>query len=1156
MAFGARFGTRFLFLLSAVATCVLGQACVIDTAPDGLRATPAGNGPVVKFDTSHRPLPEVPLPNDVATFADPTSRTGRRVNVSLVAPTRMEQQARSDFQTLEGWGVTAPISVSFARPEGADPREAAIDLEDVASRMQGDEWDLSNDPVYLVNLTTGLPVFVDAGNGLYPITVRDPHRYFPNDPKVAENNLSFETQEEAAGFPQSYYRPELDKDFDGVLDHPNALGTRGIPGVDNIMTWYERETDTLILRPAIPLDEKTEYAIVLTDRLRGYNRQPVKSPFSAIHHPAQRRGIGRLQDILGDKGRTSYFGDIAGTGLEHVSFAWTFTTQPTHEDMRLLRDGIYGKGPFARFKDIAPSEVVGKQIAGNRPYDEGQDPGWQNSTPACQKRAARPYIMKVNDPDIRESFRSIFGEVFSFSAGELKSLEASFEYIDHVVVGSFTTPFLLGDPKSTDPDTRFHLDFKTGEGDVRATSAGFLLIVPKTTATRKPPFPVAFWGHGVGGNTTEPLQYAGDYARQGIALIAYNNPEHGIAFPEFERSLAIGTFTKNCLVPFIGAIEVDRARDVTGDGFADSAAYWWSAHVFHTRDNVRQGILDGMQLLKGLREFDGRVGKVDYDGDGKPDLAGDFDVDGIPDVGGPNVQYYAAGESLGGIMSQIQGGIEPHMIASVPMSGGASLAMDVAMRSYGVVESVTSQMMGPVVVSVLGKERTNEKSKEEMKSRCAPEDRSVRIVVNNATENYEMEIACLNATDLDLGMTVIVTNVTTGEARCARTDKDGKFRTPIPTSAGDKLDIQVYKKPDVVVSYEGCQLADPNAPVGRRINTWEQSATMTLDVKDPSKKCDAPEGCAQFRDQFYPVGSTLVAVNEGLGLRRQSPPLRRFRDLAQIAFDLADPAVYAPYYMLKPLFDENGNKVPPHGLLNINTVGDNFVQIGSGLSFSRASGALPFLPPNAIAKYPEYGDYVTPQEIYDRLGRKTPMQFFIDNGVVEGIARLGRTRAGRSCKANYQKNALCTKDEEIPAERCLTALYDADWVSEGRLPFDQPHPAPEATPRLARLANVRVTDAASLAAAWEPRLRGVPQAPDETAWSARDRVVGVLNHYLTPEGKHTWDTPDACRVWDFAVYGNNLTARFFATEGRDLYYLSHPRTHGCLVDATCDFFKP
>jgi hypothetical protein len=1138
----------------------LAAACDVDTAPAGLRATPPGDGPTVRFDVTHRPLPDVPLPNDFATFPDPTSRTGRRINASLVAPTHMEEVARHGFDQMEGWGTSAPISVSFDRDATTDPREAAIDLADVAHRMQGDEHDLSDDPFYVVNLTTGLPMFLDVGNGYYPVVLRDPWRYFPNDTKAGESNLSFETIEEGAGLPRSAYRPELDRDFDGVLDHPNTLGPLppgGVAGVDDLLTWYERETDTLILRPVLPLEEKTEYAVVLTDRLRGPDRKPVRSPFESIHHPTQRAGISRLRDILTDKRFASYYGDIAGTGLDHVAFAWTFTTQPTHEDMVLLRDGLYGKGPFARFATDYPPVMKAAQVAGPGSGLEPQPDDWQSSSPACQKRAATPFSIKVSDPDITASFKEIFKQVFGLDAGDLKATFDAFQNIDHIVVGTFQSPYLMGDPASRDPDSHFDVDFKTGKGDVRPDTVQWFLAIPKSRGPQAGPFPVAFFGHGVTGHADEILFYAGDYAKQGIATFGYNNPEHGLVVDESDRQLASGQFSLQCLVPFLDAITTGRAHDLNGDGRPDSGWFWWTAHIFHTRDNVRQGILDGMQAVRILRTFDGRVGDQDYDLDGKPDLAGDFDADGVVDAGGPNVHYYAAGESLGGIMSEIQGGIEPYMTASVPMSGGGSLALDVGFRSYGVVEAVTGQLVGPVVFSVPNQERQDAKSKTQLASRCQGADRSVRILVNEGDDNHELEIACLKPEELGDRMTVVVENVTNGERRCARTGATGRFAIPIPTSTGDKLDVQVYTAPDVVKSYEGCDVLR-DSPVGRRISTWEQPATLLTDVADSNVKCEEPAGCAQFRDTFYPVGSPLVAPNEGFGFRRQSPSLRRFRDLAQAAFDPADPITFAPYYMLKPQRDETGATVPPHALLSVNTVGDNFVEIASGITFARAAGAVPFLPPSALARYPEYGDYVTPQALYDALGHETPMQFLIDNHVVEGIPRLGRTSAGPACKANYRPGAQlsatdsCKPSASIDALECKHALYDADWVSEGGMPFDQPHPSVPL--RLARVAKDRVGDSTSLAAAWEPRLRGVPFSPDQTAWSASDRVVGMLDHYLVPKGQHTWDVGDACKAWDFATYGNALTARFFASDGRDVYYLSHPKTHGCLVDGTCDFF--
>src|SRR5262249_28039262 len=141
----------------------------------------------------------------------------------------------------------------------------------------------------------------------------------------------------------------------------------------------------------------------------------------------------------------------------------------------------------------------------------------------------------------------------------------------------------------------------------------------------------------------------------------------------------------------------------------------------------------------------------------------------------------------------------------------------------------------------------------------------------------------------------------------------------------------------------------------------------------------------------------------------------------------------------------------------------------------------------------------------------------------------------------------------IEPYECKTALFDPDWGNEGRLPFDEPHP--DVPLRLARVAPIHATDSTTLAAARDPRLRGVPFSSDEVGWTASERVVGVFDHYLAPTGQHTWGGGDTCRSWDFATYGNALIARFFASGGRDIYYLSHPKTHGCLVDGTCDFMR-
>ena len=118
------------------------SACLDGGGPaEGLRRTDAGRGPSVVFDWDAKPLPEVPLPNDLATWVDPDSPTGLRVNVSLLAPTALEGELRTKAQAVSGFGVYAPIWVSF---------DAALDPGRLTTLHSDADW--TNDAVYVVNV--------------------------------------------------------------------------------------------------------------------------------------------------------------------------------------------------------------------------------------------------------------------------------------------------------------------------------------------------------------------------------------------------------------------------------------------------------------------------------------------------------------------------------------------------------------------------------------------------------------------------------------------------------------------------------------------------------------------------------------------------------------------------------------------------------------------------------------------------------------------------------------------------------------------------------------------------------------------------------------------------------------------------------------------
>jgi hypothetical protein len=1170
----------FHLLSVALAGAVI-ASCTGDTIPVPLQATPPGTGPTVVFDVSQRPFPIIPLPNDVATFPDPTSRTGLRINASLVAPTHMEQVTRVGFDQMEGWGTYAPISVAFTRPADVDPHMAAIDLEDMQTRFQADAFDFANDPVYLVNLATGVPVPLDMGNGNYPATVSDPTVYFPNDVKgvtspgnplaVTQNvqNIIYETYEEGQGLLQSDYRPSLDQDMDGILDHPNVLGSNGIAGIDNLLTWYERESDTLILRPLLPLEEKTEYAVVLTDRLVGYDGQAVRSPFAQVYHAAQADGAAKTLAALNNASHATYFGDLAGTGLRHVAFLWTFTTQPTQEDMRLLRDGLYGQGPFARFAANYPPAVKLFRAVGTTVTGTDEPKGWQDM-PQCKPLAPRPYTIHL--ADIASTLDLFFTQVFNYSGPTAALLEQMVANVDHVVIGTYATPFLMGDPASPDPDSQFNLNFQTGEGTVDTDQVHFYILVPKETAEFHQPFPVTFWEHGVTGHDDEAFVYAGNFAKQGIATIGIDMPEHGLYIPPADLKLPQLLLEGACVAPWLTAIASGRDHDLNYDGMPDSGGLWWTAHVFHTRDNVRQGALDMMNAVRILRSFDGKAkAGQDYNGNGDTtdDIAGDFDGDGTPDLGGPEAKYFGAGESLGGLMSEVIGGIDPYISATSPVSGGGGGANDIALRSYGVSDSVMLQVLSPLVLAMPSSDRPPVSGVNQ--TNCGPTQESVRFFVNNLTGSQELEIACLDADELGPNMTVVVTNVSSGDVRCGRTlDAEGRLRVPIPTSIGDTIDIQVYPEPDVVDSYRTCNVPE-SAAIGRHITTWEQAAITYAPESDtkivcPGQKTGGKNQCQQFFNMFFPVGSTLVAPQEGLGYARNTPDFRRLMNLVQAAFDPADPINFAPYYMMRPNLGVHGETLPPRAVLGVNTVGDGFVNISSGTAFARAAGAVPFLPPTALDIYPEYADYVTPAALFDQWGTpgsgtgagvtgQSADDLLIANHEVEGIARLARTPAGSTCGVNYDTSTpgfMCDSLPPADPTACKDALYDADWFAQGADQYAQQHPPVPL--RVARDATVHPTDPISLALAWEARIRGTPFTPDNDKMSPHP-LIAEANVYMQPTGQHSYDAGDPCAAFDMSSYMQNTVARFFASGGKDLYYLSHPTSHRCMANRTCPFLQ-
>ncbi len=160
-------------------------ACISDE-PEGLAPAPEAQT-TVEFDFFRRPLPEIPLPNDIATRYDETSATGLRLNASILAPTGWERRIRTLLDELDGWGVLQPIAIPFTGP---------LDIQSILDGHRDVDYDTSNDVIYLVNVDEdsdelGRIHHLDLGNGNYPIVVEETDGYWRNDPRGGTLSLAF-----------------------------------------------------------------------------------------------------------------------------------------------------------------------------------------------------------------------------------------------------------------------------------------------------------------------------------------------------------------------------------------------------------------------------------------------------------------------------------------------------------------------------------------------------------------------------------------------------------------------------------------------------------------------------------------------------------------------------------------------------------------------------------------------------------------------------------------------------------------------------------------------------------------------------------------------------------------------------------------------------
>jgi len=947
---------------TALGLAVALSACV-EPAAEGLAPAKSAATTVV-MDFFHRPLPNIPLPNDLATRYDASSSTGRRLNASEMAPTFFERLTREMVDEMDGWGIFAPISVPFS---------AAIDPADIVTHHHENDG-LDDDVVYVIDVTRGSPGFgsvveVDIGQGNFPVVLERLDSFWEADPRGDTNTLLFEEHDEDDNG-NGALDPGEDDDLDGRLDKPNYL-----PGVtkkhsemdlaeraDALMTFYERETDTLLMRPLRPLRERTTYAVVVTRRLHDAAGRPVGSPFPWINHVGQNAALAGLQDALKEAGDS-----LGGLGLDDVAFTWSFTTGSVSHDLVAVRDGLYGHGVQQHLQAEFPARLA--TVA--KPWDDKPVLAWESNLTFSAET-----FMDVNN------LLEAYGEELLSVKGEFGvRLKSAMRYVDFHALGTYASPQLM---RRTDADGH-HLSYNemTWPADVhkrkasaRSEAVPFWVTVPRREAIdaanerrgvgKGKPAPLAIVGHGYTSTRFEVLVYHAFFARHGIACISIDNVSHGLAIPNEYKKLVPAILSAKKAGGLGAALLDNRMWDQDLDGTDDSGADFWTAYTFHTRDNVRQTAVDYMQLARVLRSWDGRKWAFDSNGDGDAgnDLGGDFNGDGIVDIGGPDGLITMTGSSLGGIMSAVMAGVEPHISAAVPIAGGAGLG-DVGIRSIqgGVKEAVQLRMMGPMYIGYPAKDKDG-------KATGAIE---VRQVVPRLNDDEKILVAVVPKDVIDKvskAGAVLVQNTANGEYDCALMRPDGTFRVAVASDAHGDEDKD--KREPHVLSF----FADNPFVLGAIDPRRHKACKLKAGAKPVHVLDKFGVDVAyhfQSRKTAFAEGEPLTALAEGLGLHRARPETRRFMAFAQMVLDPGDPATYG-HFARGGLSYATGEKVSTHTLVWHN-VGDMNVPVSTGVSIARAAGLL---------------DMKTPHK---QWGGRTVNQVLIDGHVLEAVDKIPRYKA-------------------------------------------------------------------------------------------------------------------------------------------------------------------
>ncbi|MGC4066115.1 MAG: D-cysteine desulfhydrase family protein [Polyangiaceae bacterium] len=533
----------------------------------------------VRFDRSESLLAGVPWPNDALTWSrGDGTHTPIYPNVPVVGVDARIATWLESVNATPGWSPTSSISLPFARSDGiaAGP---AIDLANLLVAQR--DSDFANDAIYVIDLETGLPVPLDFDKHLTSFVLNREVALDPSDTKRDSTSLLVETEDERydsvsftfnptrtddgtiQGAP--LYRSQWDRDSDGTLDvplyeagQPCSPGDRktateraehGACQADNLIPFYDVASNRLRIKPRRPLRENTTYAVVVTHRLldNADPRHPVGSPFPQPFPPSQEKTAKRLRAIFSTEGLEPFYGTLRQSGLEGVSFLWSFTTASPVSDLRQIASSIETNETRLEFRNN---------------FDLDQSCGGSS---------------------LREVAIELLTRTHRLSPGERAALNADLADVSRIYTGNFAHPRLLGGAGAT-----LRL---LGESTADMNTAPFLVTIP-ARHDGSGAIPLVIGSHDTNTNRLDGLRWAGQLARFGLGVVMFDHlgsAKSAVAAEDLVLSTA-----KSCTTDFVNALLSQRTDATRSDGRASTI------FVVSTRERWRASAIEHWLLAQAV----------------------------------------------------------------------------------------------------------------------------------------------------------------------------------------------------------------------------------------------------------------------------------------------------------------------------------------------------------------------------------------------------------------------------------------------------------------------------------------------------------------------------------------------------------------------------